>query len=341
MMKTQHSGSRLLVLRNLLLLAALTAASLPALGNPRDVEADPAKDYTVTPEAGQWLICTGASFTGPQAQQMAHELALEIRRRYKVPAFVFKSGEKERREQQEHLERMHQLCPNVPVRIVRIEEQCAILVGGYKDMDSARRALNEIRKMKLPTDLSTSVGAERDPQGSRKEGAKPAGENPFVISFVVHNPTIPLEKETDKPDPFLKELNDGRPYNLFKCRQPWTLAVAQYQGATVVQARNTSSGGFLKALGLDSEAGKLLNASALQAESVAEVLNKISAQKQLGFEAYVLHTRNASVVTVGGFSGLDDPNLRKTQQLLATLSFREGSPIKLFVTPLPMQVPRP
>src|SRR3989442_15570356 len=66
-------------------------------------EADPQKDYSVTPEVGTWMICA-ASYMGETAPKMAHDLVLELRRDYDLPAFVFNRGAEERRKIQEDLE---------------------------------------------------------------------------------------------------------------------------------------------------------------------------------------------------------------------------------------------
>ena len=59
------------------------------------VEADPSKDYHVAPDNGQWFICA-AGYRGESARDMAHELVLEIRRKYNLPAYVFDRGGEDR-----------------------------------------------------------------------------------------------------------------------------------------------------------------------------------------------------------------------------------------------------
>jgi hypothetical protein len=64
-------------------------------------------------------------------------------------------------------------------------------------------------------------------------------------------------------------------------------------------------------------------------------------------DAYVLHTRTSSFVTVGGFDSTDDPDIERVKRQVATLnSFvtktKEGKiePIRLvFDNPVPMEVP--
>jgi hypothetical protein len=55
-------------------------------------------------------------------------------------------------------------------------------------------------------------------------------------------------------------------------------------------------------------------------------------RKSFQLDAYVLHTRHSSIVTVGGFDSLSDPRMRSTQEMLVN---RLKVP-----SALPMAVPR-
>ena len=319
------------------LAGGLALLAAPGLGQaaPR-VEADPGQEYRITPEAGNWLIIV-KSYKGPQAAQMAHDLILLLRQRDNLPAYLFVRGEEEKRKQQEYVQKMHELCPDVPnlrVRLVRVEEEYAVLAGGYPDIDTARRALDGVKRLKPPEDdrlmdKLTTVGPAA--AGENRAVVQAAPVNPFVTAFVVHNPTVPQETvDRNKPDPALKDLNAGRPYNLLACGHPWTLVVKDFPGAAVLQAQS-SSGSFLSMLGLGSKSNSVLNASGMQAEEVAKVLRAMS------FTAYVLHTRTSSIVTVGAFDAPDDPQLVQLQRQLANLQL---GPVQCFARPLPMQVPQ-
>ena len=124
----------------LLALAGLLGPVASGIGYAQ-VEADPARDYRVTPEAGPWMICA-ASYMGEPAAKLAHDLTLELRQRYQLPAYVFNRGAEERRKQQEEFDNERQqrqeylrkmgYTGEVPLRrrTVRIEDQYAVLVGG-------------------------------------------------------------------------------------------------------------------------------------------------------------------------------------------------------------------
>src|SRR5262249_21749186 len=159
----------------------------------------------------------------------------------------------------------------------------------------ARKALECIKKLDPPRSIPCALLPSRVEWRSDKNGATQRVEevvNPFTKSFVVHNPTIQREKPGEEVDPFLKELNADESYSLLKCKKPWTLVVKDFQGpATVVQSQSTSSK-FLDSL-LGNHPGVLLDAGAKQAHEIARVL-----REAMHFEAYVLHTRYGSIVTV-------------------------------------------
>src|SRR4029079_19725840 len=95
-----------------------------------------------------------------------------------------------------------------------------------------------------------------------------------------------------------------------------------------------------------------LMAGAEQAESLAKVLREMTKNGQLlGIEAFVLHTRDASLVTVGQFDGPYDPELIRTRDMLASIKLNvtedptAQKPVlnapSLFDKFVPMPIPKP
>jgi hypothetical protein len=332
----------------LLATAVLTASALA------QVDADPSKDYQICPEAGAWLIC-GPTYVGPEATQLAHEMVLEIRSRFKMPAYVLNRGEEERRKQETELaglKQRHEALnamkrqnnePEVPLPrryAPRIQDQCAVLVGGYKDQDAAYHALKDFKKLPSPSNKRLCPVIIQAPI-SEKPGGEPsqvnsAYANPFVLAFVVPNPTLAHERKgNEQEDKFLRKLNSGEKYSLLKCKKPYTLMVAAFQGLHTIQATSASStneGFFQKVFG--GSQGEMLAASGQNAQNLAEALRKLS------FEAYVLHMREGSVVTIGGFDREDDPQIKTIEQSLAT-RIQYGQGIQLLPQALVMRVPHP
>ncbi|HZT82566.1 MAG TPA: hypothetical protein VFA26_20220 [Gemmataceae bacterium] len=329
----------------LVALSPLAPCRPPACQAAPPVETDPNKEYPVVAEAGPWMVCA-ATYTGPDSQKMAKEIVLLLRKRDHLPAYVFNRGEEERRKQREEVERLRRTLPEgARIPMHRIEDQCVVLVGGYPDMDAARRALDDIRKLAPPPehlmDRVATAQPQTGPDGSRGIGVQHAYLNPFRFrSMVVPNPLVPVPRANKANDAFLKQLNADEDYSLLKCPRPWTLAVAEYAGASTTQSRAAPTNPFLEALGFGGKSTDALSASGMMAHEVARVL------RQMKLEAYVLHTRHSSVVAVGGFDSQNDPRMREVVQRVQALRqqqvARTGSdPMQLFAQPVPMPVPRP
>ena len=154
--------------------------------------------------------------------------------------------------------------------------------------------------------------------------------NPFLSAFVARNPTVaadPTASEGD--DPLLR--NAGETYSVYKCKKPFTLAVAIFQGAPAIQQADADQGVIAKLLG--TATGEQLAASALNAHNLAQVLSG------LGYETYVFHTRYNSVVSVGGFDRQDDPQMAQMSEVLHR-KVKAHPQVRLLPQPMPMPVPR-
>ena len=304
----------------------------------------------LTPQAGPWMIIVSA-FTGPTACELAHDLAREIQTEYRLPAYVFdrsselRAAEKARvealrKERREAYDRLN-VPPDTPlgIKTVRIEDQYAVLVGGYKDMDTARRALDAIKKMKPPserfrdTQFIKVVGED-----GKEERVEKVAVNPFERAFVVPNPTVKRNVHAtnpNEPDPAWRELNAGESLSLLKCPKSWTLVVKTFDGGTILQTDATRASSMWSWSNLTGLGQSRLNTAVHQARNLADLLRK------LGFESYILHTRYQSIVTVGGFDRIDDPQLTQMQRTISNLHLDGLDPsMQLIRNPLPMQLPR-
>jgi hypothetical protein len=310
------------------------------------------RDIEVTPAQGPWLICL-TSYRGPYAPQMARQMVLVLRGpKYNLPAYVFNYGAEERRKEEEKeraakekQERLMELMrqqfgPDVefgkyPIPKHRVQEQVAVLVGGYPDMDTAHRALEGIRKL----DPRGLEGVKLDqrlfikPDGSSGE-ARPV--NPFRTAFVAHNPTIPqqVNPQANKADmAALRRFNEGETYSLLNCRKPVTLLVAAFfLPAPLVGEKKDAS--LLGKLGMGSNQHSDMDPAAVPAHSLAEWLRKGN------IEAYVLHTKNASLVTIGSYDSMQDPRLETMKRRWADSHIAQRfNMLHLFEKPVAMEVP--
>jgi hypothetical protein len=342
----------------LALLAKLVQAQVPEMNNPnapaqpgglngliQSSREDINAAYAVTPQAGSWMICV-ASYLGESSAELAYQLCTYLRQKNQ-PAYVFNRGNAERKKLQEELDQQQKAIPGVPRRRKLAhpeEDQYAVLIGGFQDVDAANKQLQKVRKWDLP-DIKIKSGKPAfdtydvyEKSKDKKFELKRYPVNPFHTAFVVPNPTIPQQrKPVAKVDPLWKTLNANEPRSLFKCPKKWTLAVKEFRGAYAIQTAS-SSNSFLEKIGLGEHSAQRLDSAARMADDLCDLF-----RKQLHFKSYVLHTRYNSVVTIGEFDAPNDPALLRTQEQLKHLSFKNGrtggTAFDLFTPALPMEVP--
>jgi hypothetical protein len=326
--------------RALFVLAGLACVGLAVIARA-GVEADPGKEYVVNPQIGAWVICA-ATYRGDDAPELARKLVRELRSHYNLAAWVWDKGEEERQKQRDRWRQLHEQYKDaqVPLRGYHIEEQCAVLIGGYKDMDAARRELDRIKNLKPPSDKSLMHIFLRVPEDKgAPEGMVPvegAYVSPFIRSFVTRNPTVPVERRGNPmEDPFLKTLNAEESFSLLRCTKRYTLLVGTFQGNSVYESESPKESSFLSKL-TGRKPADTLGLSAMNAHNMADFLRKTQPG---AFDAYVLHMRNGSLVTVGGFDSDKDPQLQATQRLLAGTKF--GPNVPLLAEPIVIEIPRP
>ncbi|HZT80906.1 MAG TPA: hypothetical protein VFA26_11810 [Gemmataceae bacterium] len=314
------------------LAGVLVLVAVPPAGRAARVEADPNKEYVLGPEVGPYVICV-KGYVGYRAQELANRLVLHLRRNG-WPAYVYDFTPEEKRKAQEWLDDRYKNVPPEarPHKTIHVEPQWGVFVGGYRDFDGASHDVPKVKQAPWPEADKTDFDHFTDAKTRQIYQV-----SPYAQCIATHNPTVRVEKpDPNAPDPFWKELNAGRPYNLLACGKPWTLAVKQFQATGVVQPRSASSQ-FLDMLGLGGKGNDVLDASARQAEEVAKVLSG----KPFHYKAYVLHTRTGSIVTVGGYDHKDDKELLQTAEKLRGMRFGlDANAIQLFAQPLPMPVPQ-
>jgi hypothetical protein len=337
------------------------------------------KSY-VRPAAGSRAATVDRGLT---ARELAEGLAREIRDTYRVQAFLYEYISEERKaemraniaarqkaeteyvaqvkalEQKAVLQGMEFMEPENKYRVWKHEQrdQIGVLVGGFQTEADAAKALAVMKgEWRLPKNTALLDKAlilnAPDKGQATSEGAC---INPYASAFVVPNPAIAKASQPAAQrqglEPFVVKLNDGNPYSLLKANKKWTLAVKSFTAPVEVVSRNSDTSAVRK-MG-HSNGADALNAGAVQAESLAKALRGMKGKggESLNLEAFVLHTRYASLVTVGQFDGPDDPALLATKRMLAGITMKVSEdqtgfrPVtntpSLFDTMLPMPIPKP
>ena len=270
------------------------------------VEAEPNKTYTLTEENGPWLIMA-CSFNGDDARQQANALVYELRKRYKLPAYVyakkFDFGD-------EDLARSNQLTPGPRRKYASGSgvEEIAVMVGDYEHVDdsAAQKTLHDLKyaqpdclkpkEGKAPS-LSLATWRGLQSEAHRVLGIEEREKGPMGHAFITTNPLRPKSYYANKGiDKFIEQINADNPYSLLKCPGKYTVQVATFHGQVTIdqmkirelQRSQSFDGGAL------AQAGE-------KAVQLAEAL------RMKHYEAYVLHDRYASIVTVGSFNSVGTP----------------------------------
>jgi hypothetical protein len=323
---------------------------------------------------------------GPSARVLAEKLATEIREKWRVQAFLYEYISEERkaeaaalaaerekgrqflqqmeeRKQQSQLNGAVWLPPDNKIRFktVNYRDQIAVLVGGFKTDLDAREALDKVHTWPAPSDKSLMDGVVAANLTNDQKAALQNGFiNPYKSATVVPNPLIPrpTQPAASRLDPFIVKLNGDNPYNLLKATKDWTLAVKAFSGPVQIVGRETDTSEkdkpLIQKLSFSNKGANALLAAAAQAEALAKMLREMKGPggQSLGLEAFVLHTRNNSIVTIGQFDGPSDPALVQMQNLLVSMKLsvsedKMGSkpvantPKILDEKMIPMPIPKP
>jgi hypothetical protein len=306
--------------------------------------------YPLPTNGKPWMICA-ATYLGLDGAELARQLVVELRTKHKLSAYIYNRGDEERRSQEQEWQERLKNAHGAPIKRKgpRVLDQFAVLIDGFPDLPSGTAYLPKVKALPMPTltlesrknPYDTMLTQELDHQ-KKQMITRRTNVNPFHNAMVVRNPALGTTAVIrSKYDPFWKELNANESHCVLDNPKKYTLLVKEYTGARVIQTGMQTSG-FLSALGMGNAKGNTLDAAAMQARELVRVLRS----PQLGFQAWVLHTRLASVVFIGGFDGLEDPELQRLNRQLTSLKFstKQGGadPIGLMIqNPIFVEVPRP
>ena len=271
--------------------------SFPQMGRAAKVEADPKKDYFLKDSDGNWLALA-AKFSDEKAAYRAKKLAYELRKAYKMEAFVFKF------DPSRNLDAFSaevDAAKNFHYQTAQSVEY-AVLVGGYPVGDDLelQKTLERLRRCQpesLKDDPASKALAQKFQEMARKD-QKYAGYGPMGGAFAVPNPLLPKEFFSQKGivDSYVEKLNSDGKYSLLNNDKLYTVRVATFSG-DVAMYKNTQGP-------KTDEMKSRLRYAGLRAAALCEALRKA------GVDAWEFHDRDCSFVTVGAFDtyGVEQAN---------------------------------
>ncbi len=319
------------------------------------VEADPAKSYRLTQENGPWLIMA-SSFSGERAEKQAKDLVFELRKRYKMAAYVhrmeFDVGSEAVGRGVDRYGAPVRMRYRRPSRF----EEIAVMVGDFRAVDdpAAQRTLEKIKYthpdcLKPTADRPTAQNLAGWRTFARYVSPEKEKLGPMSKAFVTTNPLLPTEYFAPKGvDAMVERMNSGLKYSLLNCPGKYTVQVALFTGSVVMDQDR------IKKI---EEGVSDLKSNLDKAGQGAHELTL--ALREKGYEAYEFHDRSASIVTVGSFDSVGTPRpdgkIEINPQIYAIMELFKAEPSKTPGTgpraktlvgipfdpqPVPVEVPR-
>ncbi len=297
-----------------LLAAAISRADTPwsNLLTANHVEADPNKPYSLEEDHGPWIIMA-CSFNGQNAQQQAHDLVLELRKNYRMEAFVYRmdfklddpNGNAQSLFASPHRHEYQMVAQNPGAFRDGAIKEIAVVVGNFAAVDDpeAQKALQKL-KAADPTCLKTPEETQSLSLGSWRSLLIP-GRNqtgPLGHAFITRNPLLPEDYFAPKGgvDDLILKINQGVEHSLLDCRGKYSVQVATFSGEVIIKQSDIQA--IERGIKPGPESTKQgLAAAAEKAHKLTEAL------RIKGYEAYEFHDHNASLVTVGSFDSVGTP----------------------------------
>ena len=315
-----HSGYRMMLkfscalLLCLLLGQATTAHAQLKLKKlfRQNLDADRNKTYHLTKKQGPWLIAC-ASFTGKDAARQANDLVYELRKNYKLEAFVYKKTFDYRSQikgigysSTETVKGRDGKTNAKPIKMKAVRadhfDEIAVVVGNFPGITDKKTqtALNRIkhlqpRSLEVSATVNTnqSYARMREELRKRNKDGKIKGMGPMRQAMVIPNPLLPEEYfQRQSIDANIIKLNNGLEYGLLNNKKPYTVRVATFRGHS-----DFGSSQKIEQQKQSKKKKKItkLAIAAAKAHRLTEELRK------RGVEAYEFHDRHESYVCVGGY----------------------------------------
>ena len=265
------------------------------------VEAEPNKEYPLTDSDGLWFIMA-SKFTGTEARKTANRLVYELRKKYKLPAYMFRYDNHD--DDLRKLgggNRSYQYLSAPP-------EVYAVLIGSFPSADdpALQETLTKVKRTQ-PESLKNNPESKmvmKEFEMLAQNHKEYAGYGPLGKAHAVPNPMIPKEYFAQKGvvDSFLEKINSDSKFSLLRNPKMYTVRVATFAGKSVMDKDSAGDSKWNKSSSEFQDAG--VKAAALCA-----------ALRKQGVEAWEFHDRDCSFVTIGSFDSFGTPNADGTTEM--------------------------
>jgi hypothetical protein len=271
------------------------------------IDADPNESYELTEENGPWLIMA-TSFAREGAYEEAHQLVLELRRRFKMNAYIFKK----------RFDFTDRELPGIgvtprgePVKMRYYKEESfdefAVMVGDFEAVDDPKlqKTLEKIKHVEpecldLRNRESTTrrFALLREYQRWRTTDRDIKSKGPMRHAIAAPNPLLPAEYFAPRGlDKLVEGMNQDVEYSLLECPGRYSVRVATFRGHVILDQKK------IREIENGAKFEFKLDEAAWKAHRLTQLLRK------QGWEAYEFHDRQESIVTVGSFNSIGAPQL--------------------------------
>jgi len=267
---------------------------------------EPLEPYMLTPNNGPFMVLA-YTFRSPDAPRQALALTLELRNKYKLPAYILLPRKFPNRSN------IRGVPPQAPAfatrddvgvpEVYRTLDEAAVLVGDEKSVKDSNVLLRKVKGIHPDCiDGMPQMWHWRTGQG-------------LTRAIMTTNPFVPAEALFPaQQDVLISKINAG-PHNVKKCPGRYTLEIANFSGRKTLDVDNDQR--FKGKMAMQKS--PLVNA-ADDAERLADALSKDKDIQQTGYEPYVFHDRFSSRVMIGTFDTPNDPAARKLHDRLLQLT---------------------
>ena len=266
----------------------------------------PLEPYMLTKENGPFMVLA-YTFRGPEAPRQALALVLELRNKYRMPAYILLPRKFPNRSN------IRGVPPQAPTfasrddvgvpEIYRTLDEAAVLVGDEKSIKDSNVLMHKVKKIH-PDCID---GVREMWQWRHGKG--------LTRAIMTTNPFVPAESLFPaQQDVLVSKINVG-PHSIANCPGKYSLEIANFAGRKTFNVDNDP-----RFKGMASFKSSPLVTAVDDAERLAESLSKDKEIQQTGYEPYVFHDRFSSRVLIGAFDRPDDPKARKLHDRILELT---------------------
>lgn len=265
----------------------------------------PLEPYMLTKENGPFMVLA-YSFRGPEAPRQALALTLELRNKYRLPAYILLPLKFPKRS---NIRGVPPTASQFATRddvgvpeIYRTLDEAAVLVGDEKTIKDSNVLMHKVKK--IHPDCIDGVQEMWKWRAGRGLSRAIMTTNPFVPAEAL----FPAQQ-----DVMITQINQG-PHSIKNCPKRFSLEVANFSGRKTLDLNDKR---FTERNSLKKS--PLMTASE-DAERLADALSKDPEIRRTGYEPYVYHDRFSSRVLIGSFDRPDDQKAKQLHDRLLELT---------------------